>query len=61
MAENSAKAQEDSAMQEESDVKLKENEPSPEDRGKDSAAKDEDSREWKKSGMFSSVCVCHFS
>jgi hypothetical protein len=61
MAENFAKVKEDSAMQEESETKSKENEASPEDRGKDSAAKEEDSREWKKSGMFSLFCVCHFS
>ena len=52
MAENFAKVKEDSAMQEESEMKSKENEASPEDRGKDSVAKEEDSREWKKSGMF---------
>jgi hypothetical protein len=59
MAENSAKVKDDSAMQEESDTKSKENEPSSEDRGKDSMAKEEDSREWKKSGMLPLFCVCH--
>ncbi|KAI0002946.1 hypothetical protein BJV74DRAFT_876354 [Russula compacta] len=49
MAENFAKEKEDSTMQEESDLKSKENESSLEDRGKDTAAKEEDSREWKKS------------
>jgi hypothetical protein len=59
MAENSAKVKDDSTMQEESDMKPKENELSSEDRGKDSAAKEEDSREWKKSGMLPLFCVCH--
>ena len=51
MAENFAKVKEESAAPEDSDLKSKENEPSPDDRGKDT--KDEDSREWKKSGTFS--------
>jgi hypothetical protein len=51
MAENFAKVKEESAVPEDSDMKSKENEPSPDDRGKDT--KDEDSREWKKSGTYS--------
>lgn len=51
MAENFAKVKEEDSVQEDGDLKPKENESSPDDRGKD--AKDEDSREWKKSGTFS--------
>lgn len=50
MAENFTKVKEESPIQDDGDLKSKENEPSPDDRGKD--AKDEDSREWKKSGTF---------
>jgi len=59
MAENYAKAKEDSVMQDEGDLKTKENESSPEDRGKDAAPKEEDSREWKKSGAFSLPSDCY--
>ena len=58
MAENLAKVKEENAMQDEGDLKLKENDQSSEDRGKDSTVKEEDSREWKKSGKFSWFCVC---
>lgn len=61
MAENSVKVTEESAMQEEVDMKSRENEPSPEDRSKDAATKEEDSREWKKSGMFSLKFYCSSS
>lgn len=47
MAENSVKIKEETAMQEEGDLKEKEH--SPEDRGRDTATKEDDSREWKKS------------
>jgi hypothetical protein len=53
MAENSLKIKEEPAMQED-DLKPKE-EHSPEDRGRDTATKEDDSREWKKSGTFSRV------
>lgn len=59
MAENLAKIKEENVMQDEGDLKPKENDQSLEDRGKDSTAKEEDSREWKRSGMFSWFCVCH--
>lgn len=59
MAENLAKVKEENTMQDEDDLKPKENDQSPEDRGKDSTAKEDDSREWKKSGMFSWSCICH--
>jgi hypothetical protein len=51
MAENFAKVKEESSVQEDGDLKPKEEEPSSDDRGKDT--KDEDTREWKKSGAFS--------
>ncbi|KAF8505469.1 hypothetical protein F5888DRAFT_1604781 [Russula emetica] len=47
MAEIFTKVKEESSTQDDGDLKSKENEPSPDDRGKDT--KDEDSREWKKS------------
>ena len=59
MAENLAKVKEENTMQDEGDLKPKENDQSPEDRCKESTAKEEDSREWKKSGMFSRFCICH--
>ena len=53
MAENTMKIKkEDTDMQEEDGLKSKE-EHSPEDRGRDTATKEDDSREWKKSGTFS--------
>ncbi|KAH9045722.1 hypothetical protein EDB85DRAFT_1908092 [Lactarius pseudohatsudake] len=48
MVESSVKIKEESVMQEDGDPKFKE-ENSPEDRGRDTAAKEDDSREWKKS------------
>jgi hypothetical protein len=57
MAENLTKEKEESSTQEDGDLKSKENEPSPDDRGKD--GKDEDSREWKKSGTFTLFSDCH--
>ena len=50
MIEHSEKIKEEPAMQED-DLKPKE-EHSPEDRGRDTATKEDDSREWKKSGTF---------
>ena len=50
MAENFTKVKEESSTQDDGDPKSKENERSPDDRGRDT--KDEDSREWKKSGTF---------
>jgi ribosomal protein L22 len=62
MAESSAKVKEESAMQEDDDdVKPKEKEPSPEDRSKDTTAKEDDSREWKKSGTLSQLSDCCLS
>jgi len=52
MAEDSVKIKEEIAMQEEGDLRAKEKEHSPEDRGRDMANKEDDSREWKKNGMF---------
>lgn len=60
MAENFAKVKEEDSVQEDGDLKPKEDEPSPDDRGKDT--KDEDSREWKKSGtpsLFSDYRSSH--
>ena len=57
MAEDFTKVNEESSMQDDGDLKSKENEPSPDDRGKDT--KDEDSREWKKSGAFALYSDCH--
>jgi hypothetical protein len=58
MAENSVKIKkEDTDMQEEGDLKSKEKEHSPEDRGRDTATKEDDSREWKKSGTFPSFLI----
>ena len=54
MAENSVKIKEEPAMQEDGDLKPKE-EHSLEDRGRDTSTKEDDSREWKKSGTFSSI------
>lgn len=54
MAENAVKIKEEPAMQEDGDLKPKE-EHSPEDRGRDTSTKEDDSREWKKSGTFSPV------
>lgn len=59
MAENFAKVKEEDSVQEDGDLKPKENEPSPDDRGKDT--KDEDSREWKKSGTPSLFSDCRSS
>jgi hypothetical protein len=61
VAESSAKVKEESAMQEDDDVKPKEKEPSPEDRSKDTTAKEDDSREWKKSGTLSQLSDCRLS
>ncbi len=58
MAENSVKIKEDPAMQEDVDLKFKENEHSPEDRGRDTVTKEDDSREWKKSGTFPQLPDC---
>ena len=58
MAENSVKIKEDIAMQEE-DLKPK-REHSPEDRGRDTATKEDDSREWKKSGTFPQFPDCFY-
>ena len=54
MAENSVKIKEEPAMQEDGDFKPKE-EHSLEDRGRDTSTKEDDSREWKKSGTFSPI------
>ena len=56
MAEDFTKVKEESPAQDDGDLKSKENEPSPDDRGKDT--KDEDSREWKKSGTFVLYSAC---
>lgn len=59
MAENFTKVKEESSTQDDGDLKSKENEPSSDDRGKDT--KDEDSREWKKSGAFTLYSECRLS
>jgi hypothetical protein len=56
MAEIFTKVKEESSTQDDGDLKSKENEHSPDDRGKDT--KDEDSREWKKSGTFTLYSGC---
>ena len=58
MAECSTKVKQEGAMQEEEDLKPKEKEPSPEDRSKDTAAKEDESREWKKSGTHFQLFGC---
>lgn len=59
MAENFTKVKEESSTQDDGDLKSKENESSPDDHGKDT--KDEDPREWKKSGTFALYSDCHLS
>ncbi len=59
MAEDVTKVKEESPMLDDSDMKSKENEPSPDDRGKDT--KDEDSREWRKSGTSALFSYCGLS
>lgn len=59
MAENFAKVKEESSTQDDGDLKSKENECSLDDRGKDT--KDDDSREWKKSGTFALYSDCRLS
>jgi hypothetical protein len=54
MAENSVKIKEEPPMQEDGDLKPKE-EQSPDDRVREASTKEDDSREWKKSGTFSPV------
>jgi hypothetical protein len=59
MAESSAKVKEE--VQEDDDLKFKEKEPSPEDRSKDTATKEDESREWKKNGTFLNCLVVAYS
>jgi len=59
MAESFTKVKEESSTQDDGYHDHQENEPSPDDRGKDT--KDEDSREWKRSGTFALYSDCRLS